>query len=127
MLGPGASIYPSATDEVTVLAPVAGLVRTLHPHAFVLQVCEYTALLVHMGVDTFRIGHVFEPLVEEGRYLPSFTPITRWNIAQTVAAGFSPWVTVTAISSKGRPVTVDLTAEPGTEVSPGQELLRIVS
>lgn len=127
LLGPGLAIFPTVESDATVAAPIGGLIRTLHPHAFVLQVCEYAALLVHLGVDTFRDEQAFEPLTEEGLYVPPLSPITRWNIRHTIESGLAPWVTVTVMSSKDRAVEVDLLAEVGKQISAGQDLLQVLS
>ncbi len=127
MLGPGIALFPSATKEITVVSPTGGLIRSLHPHAFALQVCEYTALLVHLGVNTYRVPEVFKVEVEEGLYVPPLSPISRWDINSTVESGLEPWVTITVMSSKGRPIEIEAMAQNGDKVSPGQNLFQIIS
>lgn len=125
MLGPGTAIFPEPAAEVTIVAPAGGLIRTLHAHAFILQLSEYAAILVHLGIDTFRTESVFELLTKEGRYVSPLSPLVRWNLEQTEALGLSPWVTLTALSGKNRAVTVETLPALGEQVSPGQSLLKL--
>ena len=37
LVGPGVAIVPISEAEVTVVAPIAGRIVKLHPHAFVIQ------------------------------------------------------------------------------------------
>ena len=60
MLGPGVALEPDSTGVVDVVAPVDGVLSALHPHAFVIQVPDGRAVLVHLGLDTVRLlGETF--------------------------------------------------------------------
>lgn len=126
MLGPGIAIYPDASSRITVSAPAAGLIRTIHPHAFVLQICPKLAALVHLGIDTYRADRdQFSMLSEQGRYVSRLDPIIDWDISRTVAADFAPWVVVTILGFDQRAMRLKELAGDGTVVSPGQELLEL--
>ncbi|MFJ3106318.1 PTS glucose transporter subunit IIA [Streptomyces sp. NPDC086835] len=68
MVGPGLAVEPfSGTGPVDVVAPVAGAVVKLHPHAFVIQTAGGIGVLVHVGIDTVRLkGTGFRTHVVEG-------------------------------------------------------------
>lgn len=125
MLGPGLSIYPSEEKgTVVVCAPAAGLVRTINPHAFVLQVSPKVAVLVHLGIDTYRAGPgTFEVLMEAGRYVNRLEPLVKWNVGRTVEEGFSPWVVMTVLGFKNQSMTLEYLGEFDSSVALGQDLL----
>lgn len=128
MLGPGVAIYPEDDQALTVCAPASGLVRTIHPHAFVLQVSPKLAALIHLGVDTYRAdASHFRPLVEQGRYVTRLQPIIEWDIAKTVQDGFSPWVVVTILGFKAGEMELEWLAAAETRVSTGQELFKLTT
>ncbi|MES6461709.1 PTS glucose transporter subunit IIA, partial [Cutibacterium acnes] len=54
LVGPGVAIVPIGEAEVTVVAPIAGRIVKLHPHAFVIQ-AEGFGVLVHLGIDTVQL------------------------------------------------------------------------
>ena len=55
MVGPGVAIEP-AGGRTTVVSPVAGRVVKIHPHAFVVLADCGAGVLVHLGIDTNRLG-----------------------------------------------------------------------
>lgn len=128
MLGPGIAIYPATEGKVVACAPASGLIRTIHPHAFVLQVSPKLAALVHLGVDTYRADEQqFTPLVEQGRYVNRCDPVIEWDVSQTVEADFLPWVVVTILGFKRTEMSLDLVDKIGETVSRGQHLLTLTT
>ena len=124
MLGPGIALYPMSEGTVSVHAPASGLIRTIHPHAFVLQVSPKLAALVHLGVDTYRADEQqFTTLVEQGRYVNRRDPVIEWNITETVGADFLPWVVITILGFKPDEMTLEMIAQAEQNVSQGQDLL----
>lgn len=55
MLGSGVAIEP-ADGRVDVVAPIAGSIAKLHPHAFVVVDDDGAGVLVHLGIDTVELG-----------------------------------------------------------------------
>ncbi|MDD9206575.1 PTS glucose transporter subunit IIA, partial [Georgenia sp. 10Sc9-8] len=55
LVGPGIAVDPAREGEVSVVAPVAGTVVKLHPHAFVILASGGRGVLVHMGLDTVEL------------------------------------------------------------------------
>ncbi|MFT0761764.1 PTS glucose transporter subunit IIA [Actinomyces sp. F1_1611] len=126
MLGPGIALDPTDTGTVTVGAPAAGLIRTIHPHAFVLQVSPKLAALVHLGIDTYRAGtDQFKMLIEPGRYVNRMEPIIEWNIDRTVESKFAPWVVVTILGFHTDEMSLTPAVEYGDRVCPGQQILQL--
>ena len=55
LVGPGAAILPVPGPQVA-LAPVDGVLKKVHPHAFVIVTDSGPGVLVHLGMDTVRLG-----------------------------------------------------------------------
>ena len=98
MVGPGLALRPVPRPGV-VVSPVAGLVSTLHPHAFVV-VSGGRGVLVHLGIDTVRLdGAGFELLVEAGATVACGQPMVRWDPAAVQAGGLSAVCPVVALDA----------------------------
>jgi sugar PTS system EIIA component len=81
MVGPGVAIDPDP-GEVTVAAPIAGRVVKVHPHAFVILAEDGVGVLVHLGINTNRLGgRGFEVLSEQGARVEAGDPMVRWDPA----------------------------------------------
>ncbi|MGH3999301.1 MAG: PTS glucose transporter subunit IIA, partial [Pseudonocardiaceae bacterium] len=66
MVGPGIALDPEPAVGAAV-APVAGAVVMLHPHAFVVATTDGAWVLVHLGIDTVTPrGEGFTPHVVQG-------------------------------------------------------------
>lgn len=118
MVGPGLAVDPVLAAGV-VVSPVGGRVATLHPHAFVVVVAEGRGVLVHLGIDTVRLGGAgFELLVEADATVRSGQPMVRWDPAAVQAGGLSPVCPVVALDA-----TPDaLSGLASGPVSPGDPL-----
>jgi PTS system N-acetylglucosamine-specific IIA component len=98
MVGPGLAIRPHAAPG-TALSPVDGLVWLLHPHAYVVVAGE-RGVLVHLGIDTVRLGGAgFELLVDAGATVSCGQPMIRWDPAAVQAGGLSPVCPVVALDA----------------------------
>ncbi|QBI52760.1 PTS sugar transporter subunit IIA [Streptomonospora litoralis] len=105
MVGPGAAVRPGAGSQEAV-APVAGRIMKLHPHAFMVLAEESYAVLVHLGIDTVKLdGAGFEKLVEEGADVAAGDPMIRWNPTEIEAKGLSAVVPVAALEADAASVT----------------------
>jgi glucose-specific phosphotransferase system IIA component len=88
MLGPGVALDPGSSGVVDVLAPVDGVLSALHPHAFVIQVPDGRAVLVHLGLDTVRLlGETFTLDCCQGDEVRAGQLVVRWDVAAAVARG----------------------------------------
>lgn len=99
MVGPGTAIDP-AREPAEAVAPVAGIVVSLHPHAFVVVDEEGHGVLTHLGIDTVQLnGDGFELLVNKGDTVQRGQAIVRWDPAGVEAAGKSPVCPIVALEA----------------------------
>jgi sugar PTS system EIIA component len=99
MVGPGTAIDPVLKPCVAV-APVDGIVVSLHPHAYVVVDEEGHGVLTHLGIDTVQLsGEGFELLINKGDTVKRGDPVVRWDPAIAVAAGKSPICPVVALEA----------------------------
>jgi sugar PTS system EIIA component len=136
MLGPGVAIVPDRDDaddgdrgRVAVLAPVAGVVAALHPHAFAVRADDDAdapggperAVLVHLGIDTVQLrGEGFEVHVAQGDRVEAGRPLVTWSPAEVTAGGRSAIVPVIAMGAS----PTDVVVATGVPVRTGDPLLR---
>jgi PTS system N-acetylglucosamine-specific IIA component len=121
MVGPGAAIDPPRA-AATAVAPVAGRVATLHPHAFVVVGPGSRGVLVHLGLDTVQLaGQGFAVLVSPGDEVSAGQPMIRWDPGAVEAGGRSPVCPVIALDSTPDRLAAVRTAG---EVRAGEVLFR---
>src|ERR1700754_2575219 len=89
MVGPGTAIDP-LRGSVEAVAPVAGIVVSLHPHAFVVVDPAGRGVLTHLGIGTVQLnGAGFELLVNKGDSVERGQALVRWSPAGVEEAGKS--------------------------------------
>ncbi|WP_431776363.1 PTS sugar transporter subunit IIA [Streptomyces cucumeris] len=99
MVGPGTAIDPVREPQEAV-APLDGVVLSLHHHAFVVVDDEGHGVLTHLGIDTVQLGgEGFELLVRKGDTVLRGQAVVRWNPAAVEAAGKSPVSPVVAVEA----------------------------
>lgn len=99
MVGPGTAVDP-VREPGEVVAPVDGVVVSLHPHAFVVVDGEGHGVLTHLGLDTVQLnGEGFELLVAKGDSVARGQGIVRWDPVAVEAAGKSPVCPVVALEA----------------------------
>lgn len=119
MVGPGVGIRPPS-GRTTVVAPVAGTIVKLHPHALAMVTADGVGVLVHLGIDTVSLnGEGFEVHSSDGATVAAGDPVITWDPADIVAKGFSSTVIVVALD---RPADSVTSAAIGTEVAAGAVL-----
>ncbi|MFG3499044.1 PTS glucose transporter subunit IIA [Streptomyces sp. NPDC047928] len=119
MVGPGTAIDPVREPSAAV-APVDGVVVSLHPHAFVVVDAEGHGVLTHLGIDTVQLnGEGFELLIAKGDTVTRGQEIVRWNPAEVEAAGKSPICPIVALEAT--PDTLAALVEEG-DVKAGDAL-----
>jgi PTS system glucose-specific IIA component len=122
MVGPGVAVEPVRTAVQHVVAPVAGVVAALHPHAFAIRVSDERSVLVHLGVDTVSLaGAGFELHVVAGQQLRPGERVVTWSPVDVAAAGLATICPLIALQAS--PDDVTLLLEPGETVTAGQPLL----
>lgn len=125
MVGPGIAVDPGDADSVDVVAPIAGTVTKLHPHAFVLLGDGGRGLLVHLGLDTVQLdGEGFTLHVAEKDEVSAGQLLVTWSPRAVLESGRSPVTPVIALEAKADALTFDAT--PGAAIAAGDPLLRWV-
>lgn len=105
MVGPGTAIDPQRAPGWAV-APIAGKIMKLHPHAYVIVGDDGRGILVHLGIDTVQLrGAGFEPLAAEGDRVRAGQPVVAWNPVAVEAGGRSPVCPVVALDAVAASVT----------------------
>jgi PTS system N-acetylglucosamine-specific IIA component len=119
MVGPGTAIDP-VREPSEAVAPVDGVIVSLHPHAFVVVDESGHGVLTHLGIDTVQLnGEGFELLVNKGDTVVRGQGVVRWDPVAVEAAGKSPVCPVVALEATAEALT-DL-REDG-EVKAGESL-----
>ncbi|MFD7183041.1 PTS glucose transporter subunit IIA [Streptomyces sp. NPDC059904] len=99
MVGPGTAIDPVREPSAAV-APVDGIVVSLHPHAYVVVDGQGHGVLTHLGIDTVQLnGEGFALLVNKGDTVQRGQEMVRWDPAAVEAAGKSPICPVVALEA----------------------------
>lgn len=105
MVGPGTAVDP-VLEPSEAVAPVDGVIVSLHPHAFVVVDEQGHGVLTHLGIDTVQLnGEGFELLVNKGDTVTRGQGVVRWDPAAVVAAGKSPICPVVALDANARSLT----------------------
>ncbi|MFF4653821.1 PTS glucose transporter subunit IIA [Streptomyces sp. NPDC001380] len=99
LVGPGTAVDPVRRAGAAV-APVSGVVVSVHPHAFVVRDEEGHCVLTHLGIGTVHLGgEGFEVLVVRGEPVERGRPVVRWDPVRVEEAGRSPVCPVVALEA----------------------------
>ncbi len=124
MVGPGLAVLPSeapAETESIAVAPVAGTLVTVHPHAFVVLTASGRGVLVHLGIDTVQLrGAGFHVHASVGAVLAVGDPVVSWSPGAVAAGGRSALVPVVALDAPAEALRPAVAL--GDRVEPGQSL-----
>lgn len=121
IVGPGLAIDPSRDGVVEAIAPFAGKILKLHPHAYVILAEGSRGALVHLGLDTVQLAGVgFTLHVAEGDTVAAGDVVVSWTPADVEAGGRSPICPVVALEGKSESVTGMVA--PGATVRAGEPL-----
>lgn len=100
MVGYGAAIDPPR-GIVDAVAPVAGRLLKLLPHAYVVMTADNVGILVHLGLDTVRLnGAGFTAHVKEGDTVTAGQLIVTYDVSSVEAAGLNPIVPVVVMDER---------------------------
>jgi len=122
MVGPGVAIEPSPA-RTTVVAPVAGTILKLHPHAFAMVTADGLGVLVHLGINTVKLdGAGFELVASEGATVAAGDPMVVWNPAEISGDGITTTVLVVALD---RPAGSLAELATGRDVIAGEPLFSV--
>jgi PTS system glucose-specific IIA component len=121
IVGPGLAIDPARDGIVEAVAPVAGTIVKLHPHAFVITADGARAALVHLGLDTVQLGgEGFTLHVKEGDVVAAGDVVVSWDPAAVEAGGRSPICPIIAL--EGATGCVTPAVELGARIRAGEAL-----
>lgn len=123
MVGYGAAIQP-ANDVVEAVAPVAGKLLKLMPHAYVVMTPDNVGVLVHLGLDTVALnGEGFTTHVSQGDELTAGQLVITYDVPAIVAKGLNSIVPVVVMDEReaGNVVTADVVGS-GSEIASGADL-----
>ena len=106
MVGPGLAIDPDSDAGAAVaVAPVAGKILKLHPHAYVIVSESGRGVLVHLGIDTVQLkGEGFRLIASEGDEVAAGAPVVEWDPRGITAGGRSPVCPVVALDATAEDV-----------------------
>lgn len=100
MVGYGAALDPPH-QVVDAVAPVAGTILKLLPHAYVIMTPDNVGVLVHLGLDTVQLqGAGFTALAAQGDAVVAGQPVITYDVPAIVAAGYSPVVPVVVMDER---------------------------
>lgn len=121
IVGPGFAIDPNRDGVVEAIAPVAGKIIKLHPHAYVIMTADSRGVLVHLGLDTVQLGgQGFTLHLAEGETVAAGDVVVSWNPADVEAGGRSSICPVVAL--EGKPEAVTGLVATGERVRAGEPL-----
>ncbi|MER5393429.1 PTS glucose transporter subunit IIA [Saccharopolyspora sp. NPDC002686] len=122
MVGPGMAVKPTG-GRADAVAPIAGTVATLHPHAFVIASPGGAAVLVHLGIDTVKLkGEGFDLHVAKGDAVEAGQRIVTWDPTEVESHGYSSICPVIALEVS--PEALADVREDG-QVVPGDALFSV--
>lgn len=122
MVGPGVALQPDAVGRLDVVAPCDGVIGSLHPHAFALELGGDRAVLVHVGIDTVGLqGAGFTLHLGRGQHVRTGDRVLTWSPVDVAAAGLATVCPVVVL--QGDPATLVRLVGDGERVAAGQPLL----
>jgi len=122
IVGSGVAIEPEdGATAVLVVSPVAGRVAKVHPHALAIADQSGTGVLVHLGIDTVKMGgEGFTVHVADGDDLAEGARVITWDPTAVRAAGYSAVCPVVILGSPKD--SVSPTVALGSACAAGDEL-----
>lgn len=123
MVGYGAAVQPPQ-QSVEAVAPVAGTVLKLLPHAYVIMTGDNVGVLVHLGLDTVQLqGAGFTAHVAQGDTVSAGQRVITYDVPAVVAAGMHPVVPVVVMDER-EPANIAVAAAvaSGAEIGSGAAL-----
>lgn len=123
MVGYGAAIDPPR-QVVDAVAPVAGKILKLLPHAYIIMTADNVGVLVHLGLDTVALnGRGFTAHVAQGDAVEAGQRVITYDVPAIVAAGLSPVVPVVVMDEReASNISVTEAVTGSAEISAGAML-----
>jgi sugar PTS system EIIA component len=100
MVGYGAAVDPPH-EVIDAVAPVAGKVLKVLPHAYVIMTTDNVGVLVHLGIDTVALdGEGFTTHVAQGDQVTAGQKMITYDVPAVVAKGLNPIVPVVVMDER---------------------------
>jgi glucose-specific phosphotransferase system IIA component len=117
MVGPGAAIDPPR-GVVEAVAPIAGSVLKVLPHAYVILGADGVGILVHLGIDTVQLdGQGFTVHVEKGAEVTAGQLIVTYDVPAVETLGRNPVVPVIALEKAADDVALSEAVTSGAPLA----------
>lgn len=122
MVGPGLAIDPVPGVQ-TAIAPIAGRLAKLHPHAYLVVSDTGPGVLVHLGIDTIQMhGDGFTVLAVENDLVRAGQEIVTWDPAFVAGTGRSAVCAVVVLDC---PATSEPLQRCGSSVTAAEPIFDI--
>lgn len=124
MMGPGVAIDPQGEGEVDVVAPIAGTIAKVHPHAVVIR-GDKVNVLVHLGLDTVKLeGQGFTVHVADKDKIEAGQKLITWSPQGIRDKGLNPICPIIFMDTGVQvEYTLDAAQHPAIEV--GEQLAQV--
>lgn len=100
MVGYGAAVDPPR-GVIDAVAPVSGKVLKLLPHAYIVMTPDKVGVLVHLGLDTVRLGgEGFTAHVSQGDEVAAGQVVITYDVPAVEANGLNPIVPVVVMDER---------------------------
>jgi sugar PTS system EIIA component len=100
MVGYGAAVDPPRA-AIDAVAPVAGRLVKLMPHAYVILTADNVGVLVHLGLDTVTLkGDGFTTHAAQGDDVAAGQVIIGYDVVSVQAKGLNPIVCVVVMDER---------------------------
>jgi sugar PTS system EIIA component len=125
MVGPGAAIDPPR-GVVEAVAPIAGTVLKVLPHAYVILGTDGVGILVHLGIDTVQLdGQGFTVHVEKGAEVTAGQLVVTYDVPAVETLGRNPVVPVIALEKAAEDVALSDAVTSGAPLTPSDTLFTV--
>lgn len=122
LVGAGIAIRPRGGRQVAV-APIAGTLAKLHPHAYLVVDAAGRGVLVHLGIDTVHLqGEGFELLAKEHEQVEAGDEVVTWDPTRVERAGRSALCAVVVLDCEPGAVSHQ---QVGVDVAQGHPLFEV--
>ena len=124
-VGPGAAIDPPR-GVVEGVAPIAGTVLKVLPHAYVILGADGVGILVHLGIDTVQLdGQGFTVHVEKGAEVTAGQLVVTYDVPAVETLGRNPVVPVIALEKAAEDVALSDAVTSGAPLTPSDTLFTV--
>lgn len=126
IVGPGAAIDPLRA-VVDAIAPIAGTLLKVFPHAYVILSPEGVGVLVHLGIDTVQLaGAGFTVHARQGDTVAAGDVICTYDVPAIEASGRNPIVPVIILERQADGISLADAVTGGAELVAGDAFLTVL-